>query len=82
MSDLKLSKIQKDLLRFAHVQVLVGAVRSSVFVVDARNSKANASKRDAIAGLRALGLVDGLKLSDAGAQIAAAQHAAWRAGSR
>lgn len=79
MSD-NLNRVQKDLLRAAHVRALVGSRGDSVFVVDARNSKANANKRDAIAGLRSLGLVDGSKLSAAGAPVAAALHAAWKAG--
>jgi hypothetical protein len=81
MSDLKLSKAQKDLLHHAHVQVLLGKLFISAFLVDARQSKANAAKRDAVAGLRALGLVnDSLQLSADGADAAAAAHAAWKAG--
>lgn len=65
MNDQKLPKAERDLLRFAFLEHLIGSRGNSLAISPVR-TKGNAKLRAHVEHLRELGLVQGVRLSDAG----------------
>lgn len=68
-----INKAQKDIIRLAFIQKLIGST-SNILVVDNRKTKANAKARADIEALRALGLVKGFRLTAEGEAVGQAEH--------
>lgn len=73
MTDIKLVKAERELLRFAFIEKLVQS-RGNSLVIDSRKTKGNAKLRAHVEHLRELGLVKGVRLTESGEAIGKREH--------
>ena len=74
MTEIKLRKAERDMLRFAFLDRHVGGDSPNSLDVSSIKTKRNAALRAVVEHLRELGLVEGVTLTDEGFALGKALH--------